>query len=76
MASVQHTDNDIASLPGHRTPVHNGTRAARFISLNKKPLYFLLPPRDGSILNDLTLSLEKAEARSYLCPHPQANRPF
>lgn len=60
MNGIGTAHNHIASLPGHRTPVHNGTRAARFISLNKKPLYFLLPPRARSIPNDLTLSLEKA----------------
>lgn len=30
-------------IPGHQTPVHNGTHAISFISLNKKPLYLLSP---------------------------------
>lgn len=52
------------------------TRAAGFISLNKKPLVFLLSVRDGSILNDLRLSLQQAGAHSCLCPHSQENRRF
>lgn len=41
MAAVQHTESHRS--PGHQTSVHDGTHTAGFISLSKKPLYFLSP---------------------------------
>lgn len=59
-------------IPGHQTPVHDGTRAISFISLNKKPLY-LLPPESSVISEQPGAGVWKRQ-RLVSNPAPVPNR--